>query len=364
MAAKNSMDSFSLKGKNAVVLGGAGMLGAAIARGLAAHGSPPMGGVASTPCVWDGKVYVGSTNGYLYCLSAADGHQIWSQPTYDRSSPAQCSKIIASPVVHSSIVYVGNEAANLYAFDAATGNPITGYQPVVLPIDSHGITGLETQNMTGTSSPAVATVNSTDYLLFGCDDGYLYRITLGVPNPQSTLVGVDLTYCVESSPTVAGNQVYVGISHCAGDEVYRLSIQPLQQVGSQALRQECRATPAYGFDHLYVGVDTGWTFHKLVPATLEDAVPPFAAPSITDYFVGSAALAQNRTAYVGNDNGRVYALSATDLSQLTTYTADAGRGFICSGPAVAYNVDVQHNRWVYVVSRAYGGKLLAFKTAR
>jgi len=37
---------------------------------------------------------------------------------------------------------------------------------------------------------------------------------------------------------------------------------------------------------------------------------------------------------------------------------------MCSSPAIGYNADAGASRWVYVVSRAGGGTLWAFKTAR
>ena len=39
-------------------------------------------------------------------------------------------------------------------------------------------------------------------------------------------------------------------------------------------------------------------------------------------------------------------------------------GFICSSPALGYNVDAAHNRWVYITTRSDGGKLYAFTTTR
>ena len=78
----------------------------------------------------------------------------------------------------------------------------------------------------------------------------------------------------------------------------------------------------------------------------------------------------NGLVYVGNDDGTFRVLSTENLSQVVAY--NAGTGFICSSPAIAYNVDANHNRWVYVTTRAEPGtepgiphgKMLAFKTVR
>ncbi|MBI2843605.1 MAG: PQQ-binding-like beta-propeller repeat protein [Armatimonadetes bacterium] len=343
-----------------------------------ATGTPSMGGVASTPCIVDQKVYVGSSNGYLYCLSLSDGSQIWSRPTYDRTE--SLSKIISSPVVHNGVVYITNEASKVYAFSAdANGtriwsdepNEAHDYLPIILPIDEsghgndgNGVTGLQ-QKICGTSSPAIATVGENTYLLVGCDDGYIYRIKLS----DRSVAGIDVDACVESSPTVVGNEAYVGASRYHGINAYRLSIEPFeileaQEVSYLGSAEEIRGTMASGFGRLYVGMDTGITFHELLPDSLEDDDDEFVA---TNYFVGSAALASNGLAYVGNDDGKLYALNTHNingiLSQEAAYTGYQNSGFICSSPAISYNV-TGNDRWVFVTTRADGGKLLAFRTDR
>ncbi len=126
--------------------------------------------MASTPCIYpttieDGRVYVGSTDGYLYCLGLDDGDLKWAQPTTDRSDPAGLSAIISSPVVYDGVVYITNEASKLYAFEADDdGDLVSGY-PISLPIDEsghgdygYGVTDVREQNICGASSPAIAAV--------------------------------------------------------------------------------------------------------------------------------------------------------------------------------------------------------------
>mgnify|MGYP001585775516 CR=1 FL=1 len=82
--------------------------------------------------------------------------------------------------------------------------------------------------------------------------------------------------------------------------------------------------------------------------------------------MGSSAVTTGGLVYVGNDTSKFYALSANDLSKITSYTtgADASYYFISSSPAIGYNVDDDHNRWVFVTRRGPtgNGKLYAFKT--
>jgi outer membrane protein assembly factor BamB len=177
---------------------------------------------------------------------------------------------------------------------------------------------------------------------------------------------VDLGGCVESSPTVVGDQVFVGASKNAEDEIYHLSIDPFEIVDQAHFGEECRATIACDLLHLYFGVDTGHTFHSLWPDTLLEATDAFADPWSPDYFVGSAAVTYGHL-YVGNDNGILYMLSTSDLSEVFSYDDYYDPNFdskMCSSPAVSYNVDQAHNRWVFITTRADGGRLLAFKESQ
>ncbi len=115
-----------------------------------------------------------------------------------------------------------------------------------------------------------------------------------------------------------------------------------------------RPTPAVSDGYLFIGEDTGWRFYKY-DATNDD--PYTSNLSLSDYFVGSAALCAAELAFVGNDNGYLYALSQSDLRvPLDSY--DTG-GIVCSSPAISYAAESGY-RWIYVVSR--GGALLAFRT--
>jgi hypothetical protein len=62
----------------------------------------------SSPAVADGKVYVGSEDGCVYCLNASTGEKIWSYTTG--------GNVNSSPAVADGKVYVGSYDYNVYAF--------------------------------------------------------------------------------------------------------------------------------------------------------------------------------------------------------------------------------------------------------
>jgi hypothetical protein len=75
--------------------------------------------VQSCPAVADGKVYVGSLDSKVYCLNASTGAHIWNYTTDDR--------VISSPAVADGKVYVGSEDCKVYCLNASTGAHIWNY---------------------------------------------------------------------------------------------------------------------------------------------------------------------------------------------------------------------------------------------
>lgn len=322
-----------------------------------------IGGVASTPCIalinGQKRVYIGSMDGNLYCLNAADGTLIWKYQTYDRSS--RYGKILGSPVVCNGRVYVGTESAKLYCFDAATNDP-NGYciWSCDLPADA------TYPNRTGLSSPAIGVVNGVPYVYVGSDTGHVYCISTE-DNPSQRVVWAypgdneEPLGCVESSPTVCGDRVYVGSSWWQDTDLVCLDASTGELVSSQALGEEVRATAALLGNRLFVGQDTGTTFFRLSevtlmpdPAWIPGGPNPFDAG---DYFVGSAALTTAGYGFVGNDNGNLYTLSTADVSLISTRPTG---GIVCSSPAISHAAEPD-SMWLYVVSRANGGKLFAYR---
>lgn len=70
-------------------------------------------GIASSPCVYEGKIYISCDDNNLYALDAATGATIWKQQVLANG---------ASAAVANGIVYIGSGGTDyFYAFDAQTG---------------------------------------------------------------------------------------------------------------------------------------------------------------------------------------------------------------------------------------------------
>jgi outer membrane protein assembly factor BamB len=93
------------------------------------YGSSPF---YSTPAVAYGRVYIGSTDGKVYSFGARSGKLRWSHSTG--------GYVYGSPAVARGLVYAGSFSGRFFAFDAATGDvkwsvkangPIAGSATVV-----------------------------------------------------------------------------------------------------------------------------------------------------------------------------------------------------------------------------------------
>jgi eukaryotic-like serine/threonine-protein kinase len=84
------------------------------------------GRVRSSPAVVEGRVYVGSMDGRLYALELASGHPIWQFDTEGHSLRSgdfgfDRRTIQSSPAVADGRVFVGSRDGFLYAVDAGSG---------------------------------------------------------------------------------------------------------------------------------------------------------------------------------------------------------------------------------------------------
>ena len=75
--------------------------------------------------VWKGKVYVGTLDGYIVCLNAANGKEIWRKDSFTDRTKAYT--ITSPPQVAGNIVMIGNSGGEygvrgyITAFDLTTG---------------------------------------------------------------------------------------------------------------------------------------------------------------------------------------------------------------------------------------------------
>jgi outer membrane protein assembly factor BamB len=71
------------------------------------------GSIYGSAAIWKHRVYVGTTSGRLYALSAEDGSVLWTAELG--------GKILGSPTVTSERVYVSSTARETVVLDAKTG---------------------------------------------------------------------------------------------------------------------------------------------------------------------------------------------------------------------------------------------------
>ena len=78
--------------------------------------------VAATPVVADGRVYLGSWDGYEYAFAEATGTRIWRTFLGQAPNPA-CDTlgVTSSPVVLGGVAYLGGGIGNWFALNSTTG---------------------------------------------------------------------------------------------------------------------------------------------------------------------------------------------------------------------------------------------------
>ncbi len=249
--------------------------------------------VVSSPAVVDGKVYVGSHDDRIYCLDAATGAQVWNYTTGGYVS--------SSPAVVDDKVYVGSYDDKVYCLDAATGAQVWNY----------------TTGSTVYSSPAV--VYGKVYV--GSEDGrvYCFDAVSGVQVWNYTTGDV-----VDSSPAVVDSKVFVG---SYDNRVYCLDAVSGRQVWNYTTGGWVGSSPAVVDGKVYVGSDDSRVYcldavsgRQVWNYTTGGAVSP-SSPAVADGMV-----------FVGSSDKRIYCLDAATGMQVWNYTTAS---VVYSSPAVA-----------------------------
>jgi len=290
--------------------------------------------IDSSPSVVDGVVYVGSNDGKMYAIDAATGQKIWEYqtPYAVKSSPAVAgnkvffggddyfiyaldiktghevwryetgSHVMSSPAVANGIVYIGSLDNSIYAIDAESGR-------FRLRMDAFEVI----------SSPAVSgtTVYFTarNYLL--AMDGkarnwpgekdlrpwwlefYAFRLAPPPPPRSGVLWGTGIAFnASNTTPVLDGNIIYT-----TGDKnVLKVDLATRKIVWSSPTGAQIESSPALANDILYVGSDDGRVY--AISATDGQRLWSFA----TDGKVDSSPTFVNGVVYVTSWDGYIYAL--------------------------------------------------------
>jgi outer membrane protein assembly factor BamB len=306
--------------------------------------------IHSSPAICDGKVYVGSRDGYIYALDAATGEKIWAFHTD--------SWVESSPAVVGGVVYCGSNDGNLYALNAETGEKIWSYE-----------TPLAVQ-----SSPAVA----DGVVYVGCDDFSLYAIDAAT---GSELWRSYTGNFLSASPAVSKGIVVVGsadnifYSFNAKNGSARLEFAANVPVYSSAAIKE---GVAYFMDNfgVFIAMDImarNWWLENRIReywnALYGYGVAPRPTPN--SGFLWGVALGFNVRsvsspsiagdyAYVGSGKN----LYSVDLINHTVQWTFATNGDVVSSPAVAGGVVYvgSEDGHLYAVDRATGTLLWDYTT--
>jgi len=272
------------------------------------------GSIYSSPAIVDNRVYVGSKDGYLYCLNASTGQKIWRHPTG--------SEVNSSPTISGGRAYFGSDDGWFYCLDAETGdpywikwigwnqlwatrsNPIVEEEYVYVGSGDHDIYCFNTSSGSVIwryvttrpvmSSPALS--NGALYLAVG--DFYVYALNASTGNELwHTPTGTDM-----SSPCVHGNYLYIGSYQgdvlCIDTKTGTISWR--YQTGNTVL-----SSPAYAYGHVYVGSQDNSIY------CLDASTGELIWQKRTGYWVCSSPAIADGNLYVGSQDYGIYCLNAS-----------------------------------------------------
>jgi len=294
--------------------------------------------VLSSPSVVDGKVYIGSTDEYLYCLNESDGDLIWK---------VQLGLIEeASPVVIDGKVYIGSTSpTKMFCLDAETGGELwnftaignihsspTIYQDRLYFGDYSGkfyclnaTSGEPVWNFTAGGWIHTSAALANDMVFFGSCDNRLY--SLDIHNGSKRWNFTAESY-IPSSPTIYNTTLFVG-SYDAN--LYSIDITTGKTIWTYSTGRGIFSSPSTDGRQVVVGSDDGflYSFNVTQPVP-EDPVFNWRF-NVSDSIKSSPALTQTQVLF-GSENGNLYCVDLATGILLWNYSAG---GPITSSPAIA-----------------------------
>jgi outer membrane protein assembly factor BamB len=252
--------------------------------------------VRSSPAVANGRVYFGGDDYSIYCLDAVTGKLVWSRATDD--------VVVSSPAVVDGILYAGSIDGYFYAIDAKTGRLRLRFPTHRSIASSPAVSGSTVYFVT--SQGSLFAVDGTAKNWFGesvfrtpWQILHVYGDLPAPPNPSGYLWSLDFPVMTTSSPTIAGDSLYVGL----GPKVVCVNLP------SQAKQWEYDATGniSYAFqltkDTVFATSDDGHLY--LLNASTGTLIKDVnLGGSIT-----SAPVMDNGTVYVSSGDGNLYAIN-------------------------------------------------------
>ena len=203
--------------------------------------------IKSSVAVADGRVYVGPDDGYVYCLDAKNGTRIWRTEAggYIEASFKAVTGIRSSPaVVVGDRVYVGSLDTNLYCLDADSGDIVWAYKTegyiTSSPAVSDGAVYITSQEP---SSGALYKIDADEGLLvWKCDIPYVMVADRGIDLHASPTVADGLVF------VAANKQNYYAVNAETGDiEWTYFTTEGTEGIGGYLI-----ASTAYHDGQLYV----------------------------------------------------------------------------------------------------------------
>jgi outer membrane protein assembly factor BamB len=277
------------------------------------------GGFIASPAVGpDGTVYFGDNKGDLIALNGADGLLKWKYPTG--------KQISSSPAIdQQGHIYFGNDVGVLTAL--RDDGPLT---PTVLWQQTTG------GGLPLVSSPALA-IDGTVYA--GSMDGKLYVFKAdGSPKWSLDPNAPGAPSPIQSSPTVSdagpnAGAIYVG---CANGLLFKVSDNGNAGLvrWSYNLAGSVVASPAVNSaGNVVCGSDNGQLIMLRDNGGSRSFLASFPSGVGTKGpFRSSACFGSDGKIYAGNDDGSIYCVDGTSLSQIWQY--DTAAAPVSSSPAI------------------------------
>jgi outer membrane protein assembly factor BamB len=281
--------------------------------------------IRSSMAVANGKVYTGADDGNIYCLDATSGTLVWKTPAggivYNNIG-LDMVYLRSSPIVLNGKVYVGSLDGKLYCLDANSGTVSWAFQSNGPIMDTASVIANDGIYFTAATPPVSGrdgygsfTLGNSNFTLYKIDFTGNVVWQLGIPRLALTLNN-QVRSIVPASPTVAGGRLWIPddvaniycLNTTTGAQIYKITIT----AGGTGREYPTVASVLYANGKIYAPdyfALSCWTADngtKLWSTWLGREI--YSSPCYSDGKI-----------YIGNDEGTFRVLSETNGTTLSYY---------------------------------------------